>query len=153
MVTLRYNVYVRMALLLMALSLHIYPCWSMLMALIALLRSALWGVIQMSWVTLFLRVHEWWVLFHPCLVFSFLHFSILVPTLSSSQFLAHCGGAWGAHLAGRESQARGDQVLQVDLWSWRVFPPGWWWWWWWYGLASIKEIERNKQQLCMEERQ
>ena len=54
------DAYIRLALLVVVLSTHpIYPSQSMLTTLTASLESALLGVIQMSWVTLFLMVHEW----------------------------------------------------------------------------------------------
>ena len=60
MVTLKCDVHVKLDLLLVVLlTLLIYPRLSKVMALTALLGIALWGVTQMSWVTLFLRVHKW----------------------------------------------------------------------------------------------
>ena len=50
---------VQLALLLVVLlTLLVYLGRSLTMALLALLRSIQWGITQMSWVTLFLRVHD-----------------------------------------------------------------------------------------------
>lgn len=71
----KWNTCARRALLLvLLLILPICPSWSMPTALMALFRSILLIAIQIFWATLFLKAHEWWVLFHCCyLSFLFLH--------------------------------------------------------------------------------
>ena len=75
LVTLKWNICVRRALLLVLL-LILPTCLgrSMPMALMASLRSVLLGAIQMSRATFSLKAHGRWVLFHSCsLYFLFLH--------------------------------------------------------------------------------
>lgn len=97
-------------LLVVLLTLLIYLGQSLLMA-DGFTRSILWDATWMSWVTLFLRVHEWWALSHPCLVFSIL--ASLKNCFNTIFFsnLAHLGLALGTYVAYWEPQAGGNQVF------------------------------------------
>ena len=70
----------RTLLLVSPLILHIPLGWSMLMALMALLRSALCLVITMLWATLFLQTPGWWVLLSGCCCCCCLFIYLFLPS-------------------------------------------------------------------------